>query len=64
MHATGEGLPKDLGKTEKWYRKAAAHNYLKAEYNLGLMHATGACLQKNPIAAAKWLAVPPRKASR
>ena len=55
MYATGQGVPKDLGESAKWYRLAAEQGRAAAQFNLARMYATGQGVAKDEIEAAKWL---------
>ena len=48
------GVPKDDAKAVKWYRLAAEQGYARAQYNLGVMYATGRGVLKDRILAHIW----------
>ena len=54
MYANGERVPEDAREAVKWYRKAAAQGYAKAQFNLGFMYTKGKGVPKDDREAAKW----------
>ena len=48
VYATGSGISKDLTEAEKWYRTAAEHGDVKAQFNLALFCLTGADGETEP----------------
>jgi len=48
VYATGSGISKDLKEAEKWYRTAAEHGDVKAQFNLALFCLTGADGETEP----------------
>jgi TPR repeat protein len=41
MYRDGDGVPEDDAEAARWYRLAADQGHAPAQFNLGLMHATG-----------------------
>ncbi len=56
MYQKGQGVNKDLGQAEKWYRLAAEGGHAKAQYKIafGYAFAVGG-LNQNDAKARKWL---------
>ena len=54
MYYTGQGVIQNYAEAVKWYRKAAAQGYAKAQSNLGLMYANGQGVTRNDAEAVKW----------
>ncbi len=52
-YASGEGVPKDLGKAAELFQKAADQGDLKAQYNLGVCYASGEGVPKDLGKAAE-----------
>ena len=50
----GEGVPKDLSESIKWYRKAAEQGLATAQFNLGLAYFNGTGVPKDETEAVKW----------
>lgn len=42
LYETGEGVAMNIPEAMKWFGRAAAQGFTKAEYNLGMMYAQGA----------------------
>ena len=57
MYQQGFGLKQDLHKAVELYRRAAEHGDAKAQSNLGFMYYEGLGVEKDLIAAYKWLTV-------
>lgn len=56
-HEEGRDVPQDDQETVKWYQKAAEQGYVKAQYKLGKMYATGrwsTWYKKNAFQAGEW----------
>ena len=49
-----EGLPKDMRKSAKWYRKAAEQGHANAQVNLALMYDEGEGVTQDYKEAIKW----------
>jgi len=52
MFQQGVNTAKDLPEADKWYRRAAEHDYAPAQVELGLMLIRGDGLPKNEAEAA------------
>ena len=50
----GKGVAKDQVEAVKWYRKAAAQEYILAEVGLGGFYEFGIGVPKDPVEAFKW----------
>lgn len=50
----GHFLKQDIAEAVKWYRKAAEHGHLQAQYNLGICYANGDGVEKDMTEAVKW----------
>ncbi len=48
------GVAKDYAEAVNWWRKAAEHNNVKAQVNLGFSYATGTGVAKDEVEAMKW----------
>lgn len=48
------GLAKDMIEAVHWYRKAAEQGHVIAQYNMGILCATGNGLARDPGAAVEW----------
>ena len=57
MYAYGEGVPQDVVKAVKWYRKAAEQGDAAAQSNLGIMYANGKGVPQDDAKAYTWFAV-------
>jgi TPR repeat protein len=58
MYDNGEGIARNDGAAEKWYRKAAEQGITESQNNLGLMYAVGrGGLKKDNVKALKWLSI-------
>jgi len=57
MYAYGEGVPQDVVKAVKWYRKAAEQGDAAAQSNLGIMYANGKDVAQDTVEAYAWFAV-------
>ena len=55
MYAQGRGVPQNLAKALKWYRRAADQGHPEAQHNLALMYATGTGLAQDLAQARTWL---------
>ena len=56
MYQKGQGVDKDLGQAERWYRLAAEGGHAKAQYKIAFGYAFGAGgLNQNDAEARKWL---------
>ena len=62
------GVPQDHAEAVRWYRLAADQRHPQAQYNLGLLHATGEAVEQDYRTAHMWFnlaAVPfPASATR
>jgi hypothetical protein len=54
MYLTGDGVPKDGLKAERWLRRAAEEGVSIAQNNLGLLHAMGNGVKQDSVEAARW----------
>lgn len=54
-YATGEGMPKDMGKASFWIRKAANGDYAPAQYQLAKMFLSGKGMPRDPATGARWM---------
>lgn len=52
-YAFGQGLPRDLGKAQAWFQKAAAQGSADAQYRLGVIYDIG-LRNQDPVAAIQW----------
>ena len=57
MYAYGEGVPQDVVKAVKWYRKAAEQGYAGEQNNLGFMYDKGKGVPQDAVEAYTWFAV-------
>ena len=55
MYENGWGVKKDDAQAERWYRKAAELEHVKAQNNLGVKYRTGDGVAKNYTEAMYWL---------
>jgi TPR repeat protein len=53
--SAGRGVPLDFAEAVKWYRKAANQGYAEAQYNLGILYATGGGVAQDYVQAHTWL---------
>jgi TPR repeat protein len=54
MYDRGEGVEKAYGEAVRWYRKAAAQGYSRAQNSLGVSYYEGEGVKKDYEEAAKW----------
>lgn len=54
MYATGEGVPQDGARAERWLRQAAEEGVGIAQNNLGLLYAMGNGVKQDTAEAARW----------
>ncbi len=54
QYATGDGVSRDCSEAVKWFRKAAALGYDRAQNNLGVCYDRGTGITENDEEAAKW----------
>ena len=57
MYYQGNGMMSDLGKAQKWIRKAAQQNHRQGQYNLGIMLANGQGSSADLVEAYSWLKI-------
>ncbi|MBV9239647.1 MAG: sel1 repeat family protein, partial [Xanthobacteraceae bacterium] len=51
----GVGAPQDLAKAAYWYQRAADQGHVAAQFNLGLMCASGRGVAQDLVRAHMWL---------
>ena len=54
MYATGDGVAEDMSVAVGWYHDAAQAGDPSAQYNLGVMHANGECVEQDLSKAIMW----------
>ena len=54
MYESGLGVAQDDVVAVNWFRRAALHNSVKGETNLGIMHVNGKGVPQNFAEARKW----------
>jgi uncharacterized protein len=54
MYHKGEGVPKDLVESVKWFRKSAEQGNALGQFNLGTMYDNGDGVPKDDVEAVKW----------
>ena len=54
MYYNGEGVPKDYKLAVKWFTKAAEQGLADAQSMVGVCHADGLGVAKNPIEGYAW----------
>jgi TPR repeat protein len=54
MYYNGEGVERDHTQAIQWYRRAAEQGNIRAQYNLGVMHAKGEGVPQDHTEAVKW----------
>jgi TPR repeat protein len=54
MYEMGNGMPRNLARAARWYRKAADQDYGEAEFNLGALYAAGQGVPQDYVQAVKW----------
>ena len=54
LHATGQGVPRDLAEAAKWFQMAAEQGDTNAQYNVGGMYARGQGVPQDFTEGAKW----------
>ncbi len=54
MYHKGEGVPKDLVESVKWFRKSAEQGNALGQFNLGTMYDHGDGVPKDDVEAVKW----------
>lgn len=54
MYLRGEGVPKDYGEAEKWYRQAAEQGNADAQHNLATMYRKGDGVLQDYAEAIRW----------
>ena len=54
MYATGDGVAEDMSVAVGWYHDAAQAGDPSAQYNLGVVHANGVCVEQDLSKAIMW----------
>ena len=54
LHFLGHGVPKDLAKAVRWWRRSAEQGNAQAQTNLGRMYYDGDGIEKDQVKAVKW----------
>jgi hypothetical protein len=54
MYLRGIDVPQDDAEGVRWYRLAADHGYVNAQYNLGNMYETGEGVAQDYVQAYMW----------
>jgi TPR repeat protein len=57
MFAEGQGVPQDYVQSAEWYRQAADQGEPHAQYNLGILFATGEAGPVDHVSAYVWLSL-------
>ncbi|MCH9020157.1 MAG: SEL1-like repeat protein, partial [Proteobacteria bacterium] len=55
LHGRGKGLPTDYAAAARWFREAAEQGHAEAQFNLGILYATGAGVERDRVQALMWL---------